>query len=206
MEKQRFAAIHDGKGHFQIGARQVRAVPTQFTTREDGENPAIEGYFAVFGSKYEIAPGMSESIAPGAFTETLTGDIRALTNHDTTLVLGRTKVHTLELREDSHGLWGHIDINPNDADAVNLYERVKRGDVDQCSFGFDIRSEDTEIGEDGSVHWTITGVDLYEVSCCTFPAYEETNISARSAQRDTIRQRDLEAWKTRMKERLSDGT
>lgn len=182
--------------------RRMRTVSTEFKTREDGEAPAIEGYFSVFNSNYEIAPGMSESIAPGAFTNSLANDVRALTNHDTTLVLGRTKVHTLELREDAHGLWGHIDINPNDADAMNLYERVKRGDVDQCSFGFDIRSEDTDIREDGSVHWTIKDVELYEVSCCTFPAYEETNISARTAQRDDILKREREAWRQKMLKKL----
>ena len=149
---------------------------------------------------------MSESIAQGAFSRTISGDIRALINHDTTLVLGRTKANTLQLREDAHGLWGHIDINPNDVDAMNLYERVKRGDVDQCSFGFDIRSQDTDIREDGSIHWTIKDVDLYEVSCCTFPAYEATNISARSDERDLIRARELEAWKERTRKRLKDGT
>ena len=194
---------------FMTGKRRMRTVSTEFQTREDGEAPAIEGYFSVFNSNYEIAPGMSESIAPGAFSNSLANDVRALTNHDTTLVLGRTKAHTLELREDAHGLWGHIDINPNDADAMNLYERVKRGDVDQCSFGFDIRSEDTDIREDGSVHWTIKDVELYEVSCCTFPAYEETNISARSAERDDIQKRRRDAWKAEAMKRLkgeSNGT
>lgn len=176
-------------------SRRMRTVSTEFLTREDGEDLKIEGYFAVFDSVYEIAPGMSESIAPGAFSKTLSGDIRALTNHDTTLVLGRTKAHTLELREDSHGLWGSIKINRNDADAMNLYERVKRGDVDQCSFGFNIRSEDTDIREDGSVHWTLRDVDLFEVSACTFPAYEETSISARSKQRDEIQKRTMQAWR-----------
>lgn len=176
-------------------SRRMRTVSTEFQTREDGEALKIEGYFAVFDSVYEIGPGMSESVAPGAFTKTLSGDIRALTNHDTTLVLGRTKAHTLELREDSHGLWGSISINPKDADAMNLYERVKRGDVDQCSFGFDIRSEDTDIREDGTIHWTIREVDLYEVSACTFPAYEETSISARSQQRDEIQKRTMQAWR-----------
>jgi len=177
------------------GSRRMRTVSTEFQTREDGEALKIEGYFAVFDSVYEIGPGMSESVAPGAFSKTLSGDIRALTNHDTTLVLGRTKAHTLELREDSHGLWGSISINPKDADAMNLYERVKRGDVDQCSFGFDIRSEDTDIREDGTIHWTIREVDLYEVSACTFPAYEETSISARSQQRDEIQKRTMQAWR-----------
>ena len=185
--------------------RQLRSVPTKFETREDGENPTIEGYFAVFNSNYEIAPGMSESIAPGAFSRTLANDVRALINHDTTLVLGRTKANTLELREDSHGLWGKISINPNDRDAMNLYERVKRGDVDQCSFGFDLKEQDTEIRDDGAVHWTIKDLDFFEVSCCTFPAYEQTNISARSKERDEIRQRELSAWREKMKGVLKDG-
>ena len=186
-------------------ARQLRTVATKFETREDGEAPHISGYFAVFNSNYEIAPGMSESIAPGAFSRTLANDVRALINHDSTLVLGRTKAGTLALREDTRGLWGDITINPNDQDAMNLYERVKRGDVDQCSFGFEIVHEETEFREDGSVHWTITEVELYEVSACTFPAYEATNISAREAQRDMIKARELTAWKDRMKGVLKNG-
>ena len=184
--------------------RQMRSIASEFTTREDGEELTIEGYFAVFNSNYDIAPGMSESVAPGAFSETLARDVRALVNHDTTLVLGRTTAHTLELREDAHGLWGKIAINPKDGDAMNLYERVKRGDVNQCSFGFDILDEESAISDNGDVHWTIKKVELYEVSCCTFPAYESTNITARSAERDRIKERQAEAWRTRMKERLKN--
>ena len=186
--------------------RQTRTIASDFKTREDGEAPKIEGYFAVFNSIYNIGPGMSESIAPGAFRDTLAEDIRALVNHDTTLVLGRTSAHTLELREDERGLWGSISINPKDSDAMNLYERVKRGDVSQCSFGFEIVREDTEISENGDVHWTIQEVRLSEVSCCTFPAYESTNISAREEQRKEILKRETEAWRAKMKERLKNGT
>lgn len=184
--------------------RQMRSVASEFQTREDGEDLRIEGYFAVFNSIYDIGAGMSEEVAPGAFSETLSGDIRALVNHDTTLVLGRTSAHTLDLREDTRGLWGSISINPNDTDAMNLYQRVKRGDVSQCSFGFDIIEEDTEIRESGDVHWTIKKVKLYEVSCCTFPAYESTNISARSEERDRLLERKAEAWRTKMKERVNN--
>ena len=193
-----------------IGNRKMRTISTEFQTREDGEDLKIEGYFAVFDSVYEIAPGLSESIAPGAFTKTLSRDIRALTNHDTTLVLGRTKAHTLELREDNHGLWGSVTINPKDSDAMNLYERVKRGDVNQCSFGFDILEEETEFLENGDIHWTIKSVKLYEVSCCTFPAYEETSIAARKQDAEELKKRSLEAWKERTRKKLKgeneDGT
>lgn len=181
-----------------IEMRQLRTVGTKFETREDDGKLFIEGYFAVFNSNYEIAPGMSESIAPGAFDKTLSGDIRALINHDTTLVLGRTKARTVELRTDAHGLWGKIEINPKDGDAMNLYARVERGDVDQCSFGFDIISQETDFRDDGSVHWTITEVELYEISPCTFPAYEETNISARAKERDDLLKRKNEAWKEKV--------
>ena len=182
--------------------RVMRTASTQFNTRDDDGKLAIEGYFAVFDSIYQIGPNMSESIAQGAFDNTLSGDIRALINHDTTLVLGRTKAGTLQLRTDSHGLWGHIDINPNDTDAMNLYNRVQRGDVDQCSFGFDILNEETDYREDGSIHWTIKEVELYEVSPCTFPAYEETSIAARTKQRDEILKRRNEAWKEKMLKKL----
>lgn len=183
--------------------RQVRSIQTEFQTREDDKGLFIEGYFAVFNSNYEIAPGMSESVAPGAFDNTLSDDIRALVNHDTTLVLGRTSAHTLELRQDEHGLWGKVSINPKDGDAMNLYERVKRGDVSQCSFGFDIVNEDAEYRDDGSVHWTIKEVKLWEVSAVTFPAYSETNVSARSDERNDIQKRRHEAWKKRMEDKLN---
>ena len=180
----------------------MRTASTKFNTRDEDGKLSIEGYFAVFDSVYQIGPNMSESIAQGAFDNTLSGDIRALINHDTTLVLGRTKANTLQLRTDSHGLWGHIDINPNDSDAMNLYNRVQRGDVDQCSFGFDILNEETDFHEDGSVHWTIKEVRLYEVSPCTFPAYEETHIAARAKERDELVKRKSEAWREKMLKKL----
>lgn len=183
--------------------RQMRTIASEFKTREDGEEKRIEGYFAVFNSNYEIMPGMSESIAPGAFTDTLGGDIRALIDHETMYVLGRNKAGTLELREDSHGLWGSILLNPNDQDAMNLYARVQRGDVDQCSFGFDIL-EESEVREGVNVHWTIEKVKLYEVSCCTFPAYAETSIQARKQDYESIIERDRQMWRSELRDRLTE--
>lgn len=182
--------------------RQLRTATTEFETREENDEMIIEGYFAVFNSNYDIFPGATESIAPGAFTNTLSGDVRALINHDTTLVIGRTKAGTLELKEDARGLWGRVRINPKDQDAVNAWERTKRGDVDQCSFGFDIVDEETDYREDGSVHWTIKEVKLYEVSLCTFPAYEETAVKARERDLAEIRARKKEAWQQSMLSKL----
>ena len=185
-----------------FGNRQMRCRPAEFQVRNEGENQYIEGFFAVFDSIYEIAPGMTESIARGAFSDTISGDIRCLTDHDSRLVLGRTTANTFELRETEHGLWGRTLINPNDQDAVNTKARVDRKDVTQASFGFDILDEDTEIREDGSVHWTIKKVKLYECSVVTFPAYKETNISARAEQRDELIKRQREAWRAKAFEKL----
>jgi len=182
--------------------RQTRSLRTDLRTRDDGNAPVIEGYFAVFNRETELWPGAFEEIAPGAFDNTLSNDIRALINHETRLVLGRTKAGTLELRADNYGLWGRIKINPNDTDAMNLYERVKRGDVDQCSFGFNIVSEETEWRDDGTVKWRITEVDLHEVSVVTFPAYEDTGVSARQKQVEEHRARLLQARKQKLIERV----
>ena len=181
--------------------RQMRSIASNFKTRDVDGNLYISGYFAVFNSNYEIWDGGSESIDPHAFDETINDDIRALINHDTTLVLGRTTAGTLKLSIDDHGLYGEILINQNDQDAINCYERVKRGDVNQCSIGFDITSE--EYTEDGSrVHWTIKKIKLYEVSVCTFPAYEETEVSARKKDFKEIKKRQVEKVKNELMKKL----
>lgn len=183
--------------------RQARSLPTQFRAEETDGEKYIEGYFVTFSGVYELWPGATESVDSHAFDETLAEDIRALIDHETRLVLGRNKAGTLELKIDSRGLWARIKLNQSDTDAMNLYARMQRGDIDQASFGFDITEEDTEYREDGSVHWTIKKVKLYEISCVTFPAYKDTSISARKQDYEQIKTRQIQAWRTKTKERLS---
>lgn len=180
---------------------RARSSKSKFETREADGEMYISGYFAVFNSEYEVWPGAVESVADTAFDGALADDIRCLIDHETRLVLGRNKAGTLTLKTDTRGLWGEVKINPNDQDAVNLYERVKRGDVDQCSFGFDILDEEFEDRGD-MVKWMIKKVKLYEVSVVTFPAYEETSVSARKRQLGEIKKRNTEAWKQRMLKKL----
>ena len=183
--------------------RKVRCVAQQFQTRAANDHLFIEGYFSVFNSEYPLWEGASEIVKPGAFTNSVSGDVRALINHDSSLVLGRTKAGTLTLRQDERGLWGSIRINRDDVDAMNLYARVQRGDVDQCSFGFDIKRETFVDLGDGKCRWEIEEVDpLYEVSVCTFPAYTETSVSARKQDLAEIEKRRAEAWRSDMKKKL----
>ena len=183
--------------------RQVRCTAQQFQTRTADNDLYIEGYFSVFNSEYPLWEGASEVIKPGAFDNSISGDVRALINHDTSLVLGRPKAGTLTLKQVARGLWGSVRINRDDVDAMNLYARVQRGDVDQCSFGFAIKRETFVDNGDGTYRWEIEEVDpLYEVSVCTFPAYTETSVSARKQDFADIQKRRAEAWREEMTKKL----
>ena len=184
-------------------------VGAEFQTREAGDELLIDGYFAIFGGQYWLWDTAYETIDQGAFDLAADPDVRALTNHDTTLVLGRTTAGTLDLRVDEKGLAGTIHINHRDQDAVNLYERVKRGDVSQCSFGFDILDDAAEKRADGITVFHLRKVKLYEVSVCTFPAYEQTGVEARRAEAEDLerrarelRERLAEEWRAEMRAKL----
>lgn len=182
-------------------------------TREDGGKRYLEGYFAVFNEEYKVWDGWSETIAPGAFARYLAEgkDTKVLWNHDSNIVLGSTGNGTASLREDETGLFGTVEINEKDQDAVNAHARVDRGDVDGCSFGFDIARQEEWWDEAGIYHTRIKEVDpLYEVSPCTFPAYEATSISARSGQKfeearqrsKEAKERELDTWKQEIRKKL----
>lgn len=185
--------------------RYIPLHDTQTRTDETGDL-YVNGYFAVFDSDYELWPGATESIAPGAFDESISGDVRALYNHNDDIILGRTSAGTLKLEQTSRGLWGEIKINQKDSDAMNAYQRIQRGDITGCSFGFDIEREEFRENPDGTYHWTILSVNpLYEVSPCVFPAYTETSVQARKKDVEQLQQRRAEAWKKKMKERINHG-
>lgn len=155
-----------------------RTANKKIQTRSENDEKIIEGYFAVFNTETELYNGYYEKINRNAF-KNLNKDIKALINHNDSAVLARTTNGTLELKTDDVGLFGKIKINDKDTEAMNLYERVKRGDINQCSFGFYINEERTNWDND-KLHVELLDLDLLEVSVVTFPAYEATRINARS--------------------------
>lgn len=163
----------------------------------------ISGYFIVFNSETELYEGCFEEIAPESFDNVDLSDVRALIDHETSKVLGRTKPGTLTLSVDAKGVYGEIKVNENDTEAMNLYSRVQRGDVDQCSFGFNILDEAMETRDDGSYKFTIKAIELFEVSVVTFPAYADTAVEARSKQIEEMEQRDLLVKKSKLQEKLN---
>lgn len=181
----------------------IRSFNSQFvlTRSETGDERIIEGYFALYESETELYDGIYEIISRGAFSETLNNDVRALWNHDTMKVIGRSENGTLELREDEKGLFARLRL-PSTTYADDLLELVKNGYVNQASFGFYIEDEKVEELASGAVRWRINKINLYEVSVVTFPAYENTSVSARSKEIETLKSRKLETRKAELKKRM----
>ncbi|MEH6940784.1 HK97 family phage prohead protease [Bacillus sp. JJ722] len=159
---------------------------TGLQTRDviNGEPNVISGYAAVFNSPTTIGDWFTETISPGAFSRAISenGDIRALFNHDWNNVLGRTKSGTLRLQEDERGLKFEVEL-PDTTVASDLVKSMKRGDINQCSFGFFATEETWDYSVEPALR-TIHEVELYEVSVVSIPAYDDTEASVRSKEID----------------------
>lgn len=164
--------------------RELRYMPFEnWEVREDAnKQPRLVGYSSVFNVEAEIMGWWREKVSPGAFKKTIAeNDIRALWNHNTDIVLGRNKAGTLTLSEDEKGLRAEI-IPPDTQAGRDSVTSIKRGDVSQMSISFRIIKQEWLIPEDKKELplRTIKEAKLYEVSPVTFPAFEQTSISARS--------------------------
>ena len=145
----------------------------------------VEGNAAVFNQETVIGGWFREMVKPGAFKRVLSEkpDVIAAYNHDWSAVLARTTNGTLTLEETDSALSYRAEINPNDSEAVSVYEKVKRGDVPQASFAFTVRAEEwiNPPEKNGLALRVITEVDeLYDVGPCTFGAYPQASANARS--------------------------
>jgi HK97 family phage prohead protease len=150
----------------------------------------VQGHASVYfdaadpGTRYMLWEDVEERVMPGAFDRALreNQDVRALFNHDSNQVIGRTSSGTLKLSTDDKGL--RYEANAPDTqvgrDVVTL---IKRGDVTGSSFGFSVRGERIrKETRDGKPYYIreLTDVDLYDVSPTTFPAYQSSDASARA--------------------------
>lgn len=154
----------------------------------DGKRDMLVGHAAVFNSESVDFGGWKETIRKGAFKRAIKEkqDVRALLNHDSNFVLGRTKSGTLRLKEDKEGLYVEIDL-PNTTAARDLKESIDRGDIDQMSFAFRVGEDDWKEKKDdeGSLVYLreLKEIEtLYDVSPVTFPAYQQTDIAVRGLE------------------------
>lgn len=179
---------------------------TDFQVRESqgSDEKYLEGYFIKFNEETNLFDNVYEEVDPQSITNSLkNNDIRCLFNHQTDLVLGRTGNKTLELRADENGLFGKVKINKEDRQAMDILARIERGDINACSFGFNILNEEVVERAD-SVKFILKEIDLVEVSPVTFPAYPTTEISARNKDLKSYKERQLQVKKTKLKERINN--
>lgn len=156
------------------------------TTGDDGEI-RVAGYASVFDKPSENLGGFVERIKPGAFTETLKdkrSDPRMLWDHNSQYVLGRRSAGTLTLEEDDKGLAFEA-ILPDTTYARDLAELMRRGDVKEMSFGFNVLRDEWSDLDKPIVKRDVLEVRLIEISIVSFPAYPQTSVKLRDL-RDTI--------------------
>ena len=183
--------------------KRTSFLESQFRAAEQEDKLFLEGYFIRYNEETELYPGVFEEVAPEAVLKSLAkNDVRCLFNHDSSVVLGRAGNKTLELHSDDKGLYGKVEINRNDPQAMAVYARIQRGDINACSFGFYPVNEDYESRSDGSSKFVIREADLFEVSCVTFPAYPQTEIAARNSDIEAIKKQKLNQRKQKLKEML----
>lgn len=140
----------------------------------------------VYDSKTDIGGWFEEIIERGALDKTDLTDVRFLVNHDTSKIpLARSRKNTdnstMKLTVDENGMGIRVSLDTeNNSEARNLFSAVERGDISGMSFMFSIRDEEWENIDSDYPTRRIKGISsVIEVSAVTFPAYEETSISAR---------------------------
>lgn len=158
--------------------------PVELRVKKTDDGPVIAGYAVLYNQRSVDLGGFVEEFAPGAFGATLQGDVRALWQHDTASVLGRTKSGTLKVWDDERGV--AFELQPPDTqvgrDAVTS---IQRGDVDQMSFGFAVEWDGDKRGdlwtelENGMYLRRVVRATLFEVSPVTFAAYPQTEVGVR---------------------------
>lgn len=163
--------------------RRACAIPCSVETRE-GRPPVVSGYASVFydaadhGTEFKFF-GIKERVMPGAFDRAIReDDVRALVNHDANLLIGRTKSGTARLSVDKKGLRYEADV-PDTQAGRDLVTSLKRGDITGSSFAFRV-TDQAWLKEDDEDIREIRGVELFDVSPVTYPAYESTTADVRA--------------------------
>lgn len=154
--------------------------------KDEKRGNIIIGRPIVYESKTDIAGMFAEVIEKGALKNTNLEDVRFLVNHDKSKIpLARsrrnTKNSTMQLSVDDKGMEIQVELDiENNTEARNLYSAIERGDITGMSFMFGIEDEEWEdLDTDYPTRHIKSISTVVEVSAVTFPAYEDTSISAR---------------------------
>ncbi|MEP9852114.1 HK97 family phage prohead protease [Staphylococcus aureus] len=180
--------------------KEFRAVETIKAT--DDEKMIVEGYALRFNTLSNDLGGFVETISPQALKDADLSDVRCLIDHDSSKVLGRTTSDTLELNVDEEGLYFRTQL-PNTTYAKDLYENIRLGNINQCSFGFilDEDGDTFEKREDGLFKRTLRKIkSLFDVSVVTYPAYNDTDVAPALRSIEAIKEEELEEIRRQQKQ------
>jgi len=153
---------------------EKRFFTVETRVKSKGKKNVVEGHAAVFNELSEDLGGFREMIKPGAFDEVLENDVRAFFNHDPNFLLARSSAGTLKLSTDKKGLKYSFDV-PDTTAGRDLLVSMKRGDITQSSFAFQVEKDSWKDTNKGEVR-TIEKVSrLFDVSPVSIPAYPTAN-------------------------------
>lgn len=197
---------------------EQRAYMFEIRTEErDGEG-ILTGRPIVYNQTTDIGGWFAEVIDSGALDGADLTDVRFLVNHDMSKIpLARSRRNngnsTMQFSLDPEGMkldWVKLDIKGN-SEAAALYSAVQRGDISGMSFCFSIKEEkwDNLDTDYPTRHITKIG-SVIELSAVSFPAYQQTSISARGKEAlesarsavETARQQKAADVETKAKEEL----
>ena len=169
----------------------------------DDDKMIVEGYALRFNSLSNDLGGFVEEISPTALDNADLSDVRCYMNHDSNYVLGRTTSETLTLTVDEIGLRFSCEL-PDTTYATDLYKSIRRGDINQCSFGFILDENDGDTFErrdDGIYKRTLNKIkSLWDVSIVSLPAYSNTNVAPALRSIEAIKEIEQEEIRKREQE------
>ncbi|WP_371663745.1 HK97 family phage prohead protease [Staphylococcus gallinarum] len=168
----------------------------------DNEKMIVEGYALRFNTLSNDLGGFVETISPQALESADLSDVRCLIDHDPSKVLGRTTSETLSLKVDDEGLYFRCQL-PDTSYSRDLYENIRLGNINQCSFGFilDEDGDTLERREDGLFKRTLRKIkSLFDVSVVTYPAYNDTDVAPALRSIEAIKEQEKEELRKREQE------
>jgi HK97 family phage major capsid protein len=148
----------------------------------------LSGYAIVWNTPSKDLGGFKEVVSPDALKGVDLSNVLMLNDHDYTQVLASVKAGTLKLTPDDKGL--HFDATlPDTTTANDVFANVKAGNLDSCSFSFDVDdgSDKWEKDDQGNITRTINQIkDLFDVSVVAVPAYDSTNVNADNSNNQNV--------------------
>ena len=148
----------------------------------------LSGYAIVWNTPSKDLGGFKEVVSPDALKGVDLSNVLMLNDHDYTQVLASVKAGTLKLTPDDKGL--HFDATlPDTTTANDVFANVKAGNLDSCSFSFDVDdgSDKWEKDDQGNITRTINQIkDLFDVSVVAVPAYDSTNVDADNSDNQNV--------------------